>query len=150
MYVFNIFAYFIYQRGEQIFYIKFINNVFYFEITFIVFSFSYYLENMMWLKKNNCPWDENTFDAAAENGNLKNMMWLRENNCPWDEGTFEVAANKKGTFERIFENMLWLKNNGCPSSGAGEQKWSEFSQINYRRSAQYFLLELLFPYFILS
>ena len=39
---------------------------------------------MKWLKENNCPWNEETFEYAAKNGNLENMKWLLENNCPWD------------------------------------------------------------------
>ncbi|KAJ3317390.1 hypothetical protein HDV06_001658, partial [Boothiomyces sp. JEL0866] len=31
------------------------------------------LENMRWLKENNCPWGEETFGNAAEYGDLENM-----------------------------------------------------------------------------
>ncbi len=47
---------------------------------------------MKWLKENGCPWNENTFRAAAINGNLENMKWLKENGCPWDSNTFSIAA----------------------------------------------------------
>ncbi len=42
------------------------------------------LENMKWLKENECPWDEWTFSYASKHGNLENMKWLRENGCPWN------------------------------------------------------------------
>ncbi len=52
------------------------------------------LKNMKWLKENNCPWDEGTFNSAAEKGVLKNMKWLKENNCPWDGTIFDEEAKK--------------------------------------------------------
>ena len=42
------------------------------------------LENMKWLKNNNCPWNHYTFIKAVEHGNLENIDWLINNGCPWD------------------------------------------------------------------
>ena len=68
------------------------------------------LENMKWLKKNGCHWKENTFYGAVENGNIENMAWLKENNCPCKGTTFYLAV-KGGNIETI----NWLKDNGCPT-----------------------------------
>ena len=64
------------------------------------------LDNMKWLKKNNCPWNKYTFIDAALHGNLDNMKWLKENNCPWDEVTFTYAP-----LHGNLDNMKWLKDN---------------------------------------
>ena len=50
------------------------------------------LDNMKWLKENNCPWDSWTFKYAALLGNLENMKWLHLNNCPWNSNTFNNDA----------------------------------------------------------
>jgi hypothetical protein len=67
------------------------------------------LEIMKWLKTNNCPWDETVFIWAADLGNLDNMKWLKEQNCPWDEQAFARAA-----YDGNLENMKWLKDQNCP------------------------------------
>jgi hypothetical protein len=45
-------------------------------------AFNGNLKNMKWLKKNNCLWNEYTFEKATEFGILKNMKWLKKHNCP--------------------------------------------------------------------
>lgn len=67
------------------------------------------LENIKWLRSEECPWDEYTFTFAAYNGNLENMKWLFNKRCPWDEYTFSSAAYKGN-----LEIMKWLKNKGFP------------------------------------
>jgi hypothetical protein len=37
---------------------------------------------MKWLKDNGCSFDEYTFDYAVKNGNLENLIWLKNNDCP--------------------------------------------------------------------
>ena len=66
-------------------------------------------ELLLWLKENNCPWNEKTFYCAVEFGNLDNMKWLKKNNCPWDEKSFSFAV----LFGNL-DNMKWLKENNCP------------------------------------
>ena len=67
------------------------------------------LNILKWLKKNGCPWDEDTFESAACNGDMETLEWLKKNKCPWDAETFVVAA-RSGKIE-ILE---WLKRNKCP------------------------------------
>jgi hypothetical protein len=40
------------------------------------------LRILEWLKRCNCPWDEDTFAAAAEHSRLEILKWLKENGCP--------------------------------------------------------------------
>jgi hypothetical protein len=35
-----------------------------------------------WARENGCPWNENVFEVAAENGHYKVMIWVHENGCP--------------------------------------------------------------------
>ena len=35
------------------------------------------VEGMIWLRLNECPWDELTFTFAAKHGNIENMEWLK-------------------------------------------------------------------------
>ena len=63
----------------------------------------------MWLLKNGCPWNEDTFYVATKDGSLGIMMWLLKNRCPWNENTFSAAAEHGS-----LENMMWLVDNGCP------------------------------------
>ena len=64
---------------------------------------------MMWLLKNGCPWNEDTFYVATKDGSLGIMMWLLKNGCPWNETPFFIAIE-----DGSLENVMWLKNNGCP------------------------------------
>ena len=41
---------------------------------------------MQWLRKHNCPWDEDTCT-------LEVLKWAREHGCPWDSETCAVAAD---------------------------------------------------------
>ena len=47
---------------------------------------------MIWLKKEGCSWNEETFSAAAEHGSFASMIWLKKGGCPWDGHTFRSAA----------------------------------------------------------
>jgi hypothetical protein len=81
----------------------------YFELNELIFkhvALNGDLNNMKWLKENNCPWDEFTFSAASENGNLTNMKWLKKNNYPSD-GWTSINADKNGNLK----NIKWLKEN---------------------------------------
>ena len=90
------------------------------------------LNNMKWLKKNKCGYNERTFENAAKCGILKNMKWLKKNNCPIDKFTFvyvidsgllkNMIQNNKNNFplEQLKEiilkktslkNIKWLKDN---------------------------------------
>ena len=86
------------------------------------------LENMKWMLKNGCPWDDDTFTYAAQHGNLKNMMWLLDNECPWYEETFSAAAK-----DEKFEIMNWLLKKGCPTpdtillGGRRMEPWMELN-----------------------
>ena len=42
-----------------------------------------HLEILKWLRKNGCPWDDNTCHFAAKNGHLECLKWARENGCHW-------------------------------------------------------------------
>ena len=42
------------------------------------------LPHLMWLRAQDCPWDENTCAAAAKGGHLALLQWARANGCPWD------------------------------------------------------------------
>jgi len=44
------------------------------------------LEVLIWLRRKDCPWDEQTMiDAAAEGGDLEVLKWLRSEGCLWPD-----------------------------------------------------------------
>jgi hypothetical protein len=88
------------------------------------------LDNMKWLKSQDCPWNTKTFAAAAKHGNLDNMKWLKSQDCPWDAQTFTHAV-----IHGDLDNLRWLKNN----------KFHIYSNVFERaiRNASYELLEFL-------
>jgi len=44
---------------------------------------------LLWARTNGCPWDENTYAAAALSENLSCLLlWARANGCPWDVHAF--------------------------------------------------------------
>jgi hypothetical protein len=47
---------------------------------------------MIWLLDNGCPWDWQTFAAAAENVTLENMNCSRINKRPWNWKAFASAG----------------------------------------------------------
>jgi len=67
------------------------------------------LENIKWLREQDCPFTNKTFELASANCKLDNMKWLKEQNCPWTKLTFEIAA-----YDDNIENMKWLKEQDCP------------------------------------
>ena len=66
------------------------------------------LDNMKWLKENDCPFGDDTFKSAAEFGNLDNMNWLKENDCPWSI-IYPCEAECLKT-----EVIQWFKENDYP------------------------------------
>ena len=40
------------------------------------------LEVLIWLRENNCPWDEKTCEEAARGGHLEVLKYARDNGCP--------------------------------------------------------------------
>ena len=67
------------------------------------------LDNMKWLKKNGCPWSCDTFKSAAENWDgisFEILEWLRINNCPSDEFTFEEQRIKAPVREWLESHSL--------------------------------------------
>ncbi len=43
------------------------------------------------LRKQGCPWDEVTCEAAAYGGHLECLKYLHKNGCPWDERSSRVS-----------------------------------------------------------
>ena len=46
------------------------------------------------LRREGCPWGEETCQYAAEGGQLEMLKWLRSEGCPWNEWIcyYEVAS----------------------------------------------------------
>src|ERR1700722_13438790 len=44
-----------------------------------------YLNVLQWAWKSGCSLDAETCSSAAFGGHLSILMWLRDNDCPWDE-----------------------------------------------------------------
>jgi hypothetical protein len=63
------------------------------------------LEMLMWLRSQDCPWDENVCTWAVRNENLEILMWLRSQDppCPWNENICCVAMGIGN-----LEIMTWL------------------------------------------
>ncbi|CAB9518412.1 ankyrin repeat protein [Seminavis robusta] len=59
--------------------------------------------------ENECPWDERTCSAAAEEGNLELLKWARAQGCPWNDTTCKSAAG-----HGRLELLKWARENGCP------------------------------------
>ena len=59
---------------------------------------------MIWLRRNGCPWDEDTFVCAVRLVNLEKMTWLLENDCPWNISTFWGAYRHQNQ-----ELLEWIK-----------------------------------------
>lgn len=64
-----------------------------------------------WLYSQNCPWDENACQQAARDGNLDSLVWLREKGCSWDSSTCAYAA-----WNGHLDVLRWARENGCPWS----------------------------------
>ena len=65
---------------------------------------------LKWARACQCPWDEETCSAAAENGHLEVLKWARENGCLWHEKIFE-DGRRNGNPDLI----RYLEEQGCPS-----------------------------------
>ena len=50
------------------------------------------MEVLVWLRENNCPWNEWTCYAAARGGHLDVLKYAHEKSCPWDERSCRIAA----------------------------------------------------------
>ena len=72
------------------------------------------LKNMKWIYefKEGFEWFSYFFDVAAEYGNIKIMKWMKTKGCPWDEDTFQYAAEYCDGHN--FEVLEWLRINNCP------------------------------------
>ena len=58
---------------------------------------------MKWLKKNECPWNANTFSTALKCGSIKVLEWLQKNECPLDANTSLTAVTHGNN-----EVLLWF------------------------------------------
>ena len=47
---------------------------------------------LVWLRKQQCPWDAKTCAAAARHGHFLIVRWLHANGCPWDSATCSGVA----------------------------------------------------------
>jgi len=55
------------------------------------------------------PWfNEETCQAAADNGNLRNLKWLRKKLCPWDMRTTMAAIENEH-----YDVLKWAIENNC-------------------------------------
>jgi len=62
-----------------------------------------------YLKDNDCPFDEDTFEAAASGGHLDCIIYLCKNNCPWNESVCTAAASNGH-----LKCLIYLYEHGCP------------------------------------
>ena len=46
------------------------------------------------MRANDCPWDEDMCEGAAEGGHLEVLQWAHANGCPWSEEELYMAAKK--------------------------------------------------------
>ena len=49
-----------------------------------------HLDILIWLRKNNCPWNGSIYEFAAKNGHSKILKWAIENDCPVDEKNIQM------------------------------------------------------------
>lgn len=69
-------------------------------------------EILVWIYEtlgDNCPWDEDTFAAAAKHGRLDVMEYLRAKGCSWDEDACATAVE-----HGHIGVLCWLHVHGCP------------------------------------
>lgn len=69
------------------------------------------LEMLKWIRKHNCPWDEETFYEAVCSGHKEMITWLKSQGCPWNETTCTAAA-----IHGRLDILKYLRANGCPWS----------------------------------
>ena len=68
-----------------------------------------YLEVLIWLRENNCPWNSETCSSAALGGHLDVLKYLHEKGCPWNSTTCECAA-----MGGHLEVLKYAHEQGCP------------------------------------
>ena len=73
-----------------------------------------HLETLQWLRRQGCPWDEDTCGCAALHGRLECLQWARENGCPWSADEMCDDAAKHGHLAVL----KWVRGQGCPWSEA--------------------------------
>ena len=54
------------------------------------------LELVQWLRREGCPWGQNTCYWAIDRGHVEMLRWVRENGCWWDAEDRARAAEKLG------------------------------------------------------
>ena len=67
------------------------------------------LKVLLWLRANNCPWNEGTSYNAAEGGHLEVMKYAHEHGCPWNKWTCSSAAQGGH-----LDVLKYAHENGCP------------------------------------
>ena len=82
------------------------------------------MEVLKWLRKQGCPWDEETCAFAADGGHLELLKWARNKGCPWD---METCAN---AYDNGHSEVLeWAREHGCPCFSDDESEdEEEFSE----------------------
>ena len=68
------------------------------------------MKNMNWIKErssNGCFLVSKTFHSAARTGNIEIMEWLKKNECPWDSNTFAAAATYSAAALPIEQNCSY-------------------------------------------
>ena len=45
---------------------------------------------MIWAREHDCPWNELTCAAAAQEGHLDILIWAREHHRPWCEKNVRI------------------------------------------------------------
>ncbi len=84
------------------------------------------LEDIQWARSQPqpCPWDAETYYAAAENGHLEVLQWLgsQPEPCPWNAWTCRVAARNGH-----LEVLQWLRSQPepCPWDTSASQAAAE-------------------------
>jgi hypothetical protein len=97
------------------------------------------IENMKWLKYNNCPIDEYSFECSIHSNKLSVIKWLIDNDCPYtydsditlqviENGNLDILKylrsigykfNDPSLFNKACEQgntkiLDWLKDINCP------------------------------------
>jgi len=75
-----------------------------------------YVEVLMYLREQSCPWGERCFLEAAAGGQLETLKWLRANGCPSGDADpgFEGNTRIAGPAAQHghLEVLTWLQENG--------------------------------------
>jgi hypothetical protein len=80
-----------------------------------------YVEVLMYLREQSCPWGERYFLEAAAGGQLETLKWLRANGCPSGDADpgFEGNTRIAGPAAQHghLEVLTWLQENGYELDG---------------------------------